>query len=117
MFTIRLNKMRFFAFHGVHMEESLIGTDFEVTIAISFSTNKKITELSDTVNYVEVFEVVKKHFDKPQKLLETVAQNITEEIYKLNKYVSSINITIDKINAPICNFTGSVGVNYLKSFS
>ena len=50
-------------------------------------------------------------------LRETLAQNITEEIYKIDHRITSINITIDKLNAPICNFTGNVGVNYLKSFS
>jgi len=49
-------------------------------------------------------------------LLETLAQNISEEIYKVDERITSFNITIDKLNAPICNFIGTVGVNYSKSF-
>ncbi len=117
MFTIRLNKMIFFAYHGVHEEEAIVGTEFEVSVSISFNEVEKISELHHTINYVAVFEIVKRLFETPQKLLETLAQNITEEIYKINNQIVSINVTIDKLNAPICNFTGNVGVNYLKSYS
>ncbi len=117
MFTIRLNKMTFFAYHGVHEEETVVGTDFEVSVAIAFNAPEKVIALTDTINYVAVYEIVKQYFKIPEKLLETVAQNITEEIYKIDHRITSINITIDKLNAPICNFTGNVGVNYLKSFS
>ena len=117
MFTIRLNKMKFFAYHGVHVEEAIVGTEFEVSVSISFDSSGKIFELNDTINYVAVFEIVKKLFAIPEKLLETLAQNITEEIYKINNQIISINVTIDKLNPPICNFTGTVGVNYFKSYS
>lgn len=117
MFTIRLNKMKLFAYHGVHSEETIVGTDFEVSVAISFAEQKKIVALEDTINYVAVFEIVKKHFEVPTQLLETLAQNISEEIYKVDNRITSINIAIEKLNAPICNFTGTVGINYSKSFS
>ena len=116
MFTIRLNKLKFFAYHGVHSEEAIVGNEFEVSILISFSESKKIVALNDTLNYVEVFNAVKNLFAIPEQLLETLAQKISEEIYKIDNRVSSINITIDKLNAPICNFTGTVGINYSKSY-
>ena len=116
MFTIRLNKLIFFAYHGVHAEETVVGSEFEVSVQITFTENKKIEALTDTLNYVNVYAIIKDHFFKTLPLLETLAQNITEEIYKIDDRISSINITIDKLNAPICNFTGSVGVNYLKSY-
>lgn len=116
MFTIRLNNVKFFAYHGVHEEETIVGTEFEVSLAISFADSKKVVSIGDTINYVSVFEIVKRNFEIPQKLLETLAQNITEEIYKIDERILSINITIDKLNPPICNFTGNVGVNYLKLY-
>ena len=116
MFTIRLNNMIFFAYHGVHEEETIVGTDFKVSVSISFAASKEIIALNDTINYVVVFDIVKRNFEIPQKLLETLAQNITAEIYKINNQITSNNVTIDKLNPPICNFTGNVGVSYLKSY-
>ena len=116
MFTIRLNKMKIFAHHGVHAEETVVGAEFEVSAQITFTENKKIEALADTLNYVNVYTIIKDHFSKPVPLLETLAQNISEEIYKVDERITSINITIDKLNAPMCNFTGSVGVTYSKSY-
>ena len=116
MFTIRLNKMKFFAYHGMHEEETLTGTDFEISVFISFNAPEIIQELNDTINYVSVYKIIKSHFAKPEKLLETLAQNITQEIHKIDNRITSINITIDKKNAPISNFTGTVGVTYSKSY-
>ena len=116
MFTIRLNKMKIFAYHGVHAEETVVGAEFEVSAQITFAENKKIEALADTLNYVNVYAIIKDNFSKTVPLLETLAQNISEEIYKVDERITSINITIDKLNPPICNFIGNVGVNYSKSY-
>ncbi len=117
MFTIRLHKLIFFAYHGVHTEETIVGTKFEVSAQITFAETKKVEILTDTLNYVNVYAIIKNHFSEPVPLLETLAQNISEEIYKVDDRITSINITIDKLNAPIINFIGTVGINYSKSFS
>ncbi len=116
MFSIHLDKMKFFAHHGLHDEEGITGTEFEVQVNISFDA-EKVESLHDTVNYVTVYEIVKQKFLHPARLLETLAQDIVAEIRKTDVRIMSINITIHKINPPICNFTGSVGVSFSKSFS
>jgi 7,8-dihydroneopterin aldolase/epimerase/oxygenase len=115
MFTVHLNKLIFFAHHGVHDEESIIGTDFEVSVSIDFDAPEKVVALKDTINYVSVFEVIKKRFATPGRLLETLAQHIVDDIYAIDNRITTINISIDKINPPISNFIGSVGVTYSKS--
>lgn len=117
MFTIHLKKLSFFAHHGVHDEEGIIGTDFEVSVSIHFNAPEKIVALNDTINYVDVFEIIKKRFAIPERLLETLAQHIVDEIYTMDNRITTINISIDKINAPIANFVGRVGVYYSKSFN
>ena len=116
MFTVHLNKMRFFGHHGWHEEEKITGTGFEVSVSVSFDSPDEIKSLEDTVDYVAVFNIVKNHFIKPTKLLESLACQITEDIHKNDPRISIINITIDKINPPITNFTGTVGVAYSKSY-
>jgi len=117
MFTIHLRDMIFYAYHGVHEEEAIIGNNFKVSVAVSFNEIEKVEQLNDTINYVTVYEIIKDHFVQPEKLLETLAQNITQEIHKIDHRINSINITIDKLNAPISNFIGTVGVTYLKSYT
>jgi 7,8-dihydroneopterin aldolase/epimerase/oxygenase len=72
--------------------------------------------LDDTINYVSVFEIIKNRFAIPERLLETLAQHIVDDIYAIDNRIIKINILIDKINAPIPNFIGTVGVSYSKSF-
>ena len=116
MFTIHLNNLVFYAYHGMHEEETIVGNDFEVSVSVSFNAADKVAELNDTINYVSVYEIIKQHFAQPQKLLETLAQNITQQIHKIDDRITSINITIHKKNAPISNFIGTVGVTYSKSY-
>jgi dihydroneopterin aldolase len=100
----------------VYEEEAIVGTSFEVNLSISFETAGEIRSLKQTINYVEVYDIVKKHFERPRLLLEMLAQEITEDIHKADDRIRSVDIQIQKINPPIANFTGSVGVSYSKSF-
>jgi 7,8-dihydroneopterin aldolase/epimerase/oxygenase len=109
--------MIFFAHHGLHEEETIIGADFEVCIDISFNPLKEIVSINETVNYVEVFQLVQKLFSTPEKLLETLAQKIVGAIYNSNKKIQKINISIEKLNPPIANFTGTVAVSFSKTFN
>jgi 7,8-dihydroneopterin aldolase/epimerase/oxygenase len=117
MFILHLNKILLHAYHGVHEEETTVGNEFEISLSVSFNELQKINVLEDTINYVSVFEIVKVNFGKTQHLLETVAQNIVEAIHEFDKRIVSIDISIYKINAPIINFNGAIGISYSKAFS
>jgi len=116
MFTIHLNKLAFFAHHGLHDEETVTGTGFEIDVAVQFNTEGKITSLHETINYTAVYALIKKHMISPVPLLETLAQNITEDIYLLDNRIRAIDIKINKLHPPIRNFVGNVGVSYSKVF-
>jgi len=116
MFTIHLHNLRFFSFHGVHDEEQVLGNDYEVSADVSFDTAGAITKLHQTINYVKIYEVIKQRMNTPTALLETVAQDLADGIYQIDKRITSISISIKKVHPPIANFTGSVGVSYKKDF-
>ncbi len=98
-------------------EEAIVGTSFEVNLSIEFESEEVIQSLKQTINYVEVYDIVKKHFERPRQLLEMLAQEITRDIKLADPRVTLVNIEIRKLNPPIANFTGSVGITYVKSFS
>lgn len=117
MITIHLNNLLFFSHHGIHDEETIVGTDFEMNVSVSFTESEKILSLSQTVNYISVYDIIKEQMKTPSRLLETVAMQMAENIYKIDNRIKIINITISKLNPPINNFTGNVGVTYTKEFS
>jgi len=116
MFTIHLNKLAFFSHHGLHDEETITGADFEIDVSVAFDAADKITSLHETINYTAVYSLIKKHMKSPVPLLETLAQNITEDIHLLDDRIRKIDIRINKLHPPIRNFVGSVGVSYSKAF-
>jgi dihydroneopterin aldolase len=112
MFVIHLHQLKFYSFHGVHEEETIFGNEYEVNVDVGFTEKKKITALHQTINYVSVYQLIKKEMDKPTPLLETLAQSIAEVINKMDNRITSIVISIKKLNPPITSFTGNVGVTY-----
>jgi len=116
LFTIHLHNLKFYSFHGIHEEEQVLGSEYEVNVDIGINSDEKILHLHQTVNYVSVYDIIKKQMDHPTPLLETLAQQITKQIKEIDTQIKSIVINIKKINPPVIAFTGNVGVTYSASF-
>ena len=116
MYSIHLNNCRFYAFHGMHEEETTVGAPFEVSLKADFDAALPIRHLRETINYVDVFDCVRSHFGQAVPLLETLAQQIVDDVYLLDKRIKKIDISITKLNPPIAGFTGTIGVSYSKTF-
>ena len=82
MSVIRIENMDFYAFHGCFAEEQKIGTHFRVDVALTTDTTKaqKSDDINHTVNYLEVYQVVKREMMIPSHLLEHVADRIGEAV-------------------------------------
>ncbi len=115
--TIHLHNLKFFSYHGIHEEEKILGTEFEVDIEVDINQTERIDSIHQTLNYVEVYEMVKKRMAIATPLLETIAEDLLKEIHQSSTLIKSIAIAIKKINPPIENFVGSVGVSLKKCFS
>ena len=100
---VALEGLEFHAFHGVYPHERDSGNWFEVDIAVEtdFSKGAENDELAGTINYEEIFQVVKDGMEEPSKLLETVAEKIVSSV--LNKFptATQVELKISKINPPI----------------
>lgn len=116
MLTIHLNKLIFHAYHGIYEEEKIIGNDFEVNVAVTFEAKSEIHTIYDTVDYVSLHRIIKKLMNKPTPLIETVVQQMGEEIKLFDKKITSVSISIHKLNPAITNFEGTVGISYTKVF-
>jgi 7,8-dihydroneopterin aldolase/epimerase/oxygenase len=100
---IALEGLEFHAFHGVYPHERESGNWFEVDIAVDtdFSKAAKTDELAGTVDYEAIYRVVKDEMIKPSKLLETVGENIADEVLRQFPKVINVELKISKINPPI----------------
>lgn len=113
-FQLKLSDLRIHGYHGVLEEERICGNEFAVNCTVSFTANK-IKHLNDTINYVDVYSVIKDNFMKPTPLLETLAQHIVKDIFEMDERIKKVYIEIDKLSAPITNFSGRVGISLSSS--
>jgi 7,8-dihydroneopterin aldolase/epimerase/oxygenase len=116
MFTIHLANLKFFARHGVHNEERVLGGAYEINATVTFKENKRITDLQQTVNYAIIYDIIRQRMQKPAALLETVVQDLADSIYTLDNRIASIDINLKKMHPPIEAFEGSISVSYKKDF-
>jgi dihydroneopterin aldolase len=67
-----LEGLEFHAYHGVYPHERSSGNKFEVDVVIDteFSDSAFRDELTGTINYEDVYAIVKDVMDRPAKLLE-----------------------------------------------
>lgn len=100
---ISLTDIEFHARHGVLEQERQVGGSYVVDITLTIP-NEKSTEtdaLEDTVNYAEVYEVIKQEMDIPSKLIEHVAGRIARRIKAEFTLVSKVTIKLTKKHPPI----------------
>lgn len=103
MGTIRLNKIKLYAFHGCLEEEARIGADYEVEIIMDtdFSAAASSDDLTDTIDYVVIFQLVKEEMAIRSKLLEHVAQRIVQAILKRYQQIDKLRVIVAKLNPPM----------------
>ncbi len=116
MFTINLHNLNFFAHHGVHEEERILGNNFIVNVSLTFNEEEHITSLNQTINYASVYGIIQKRMNIPTALLETLAQELVSAIHVFDNRISSIKVSIEKKDPPISNMQGSVSVSLSKDF-
>ncbi|MEO9210198.1 MAG: dihydroneopterin aldolase [Ginsengibacter sp.] len=117
MITIRLEQLRFNAYHGIHEEEKILGNTYIVDCLLTFPEFEKVIQsIDETINYVKVYDIIKKRMAIPTSLLETVIMEIGIEIENHFPQLKSIQLSIKKLHPPIKGMEGTVGVNWEKLF-
>jgi dihydroneopterin aldolase len=103
MGKILLEGMEFFAYHGHYKEEQIIGTKFIVDLEIVFETipAEYSDHLADTINYQDVYQVVKTEMEINAHLLESVARRILDAVMQSFPQIKSLQVKISKVNPPL----------------
>lgn len=100
---IELNQMRFWAHHGCLESEKKKGNLFLVDFRGEIDVRKaaESDSLEDTVNYAEIYDVVKKEMETPSDLLEHVAGRIVKAIAGKYPEFSSFSVRVSKQKPPV----------------
>ena len=100
---IEVKEARFYAFHGVIPQEQKVGGEFLVDLKVGYLIEAAMQsdEVADTLNYAELYELVKEEMAIPSRLLEYVAGRIVKSINERFPKVSSIELKITKKNPPM----------------
>jgi 7,8-dihydroneopterin aldolase/epimerase/oxygenase len=114
MITIHLDKLSFYSFHGIYPEEKLLGNNYEVNITLKLDTGDRIETMEDTLDYSLVYELVRKKMNTPCPLLETLALEMANDIFRLDERIKSLIVNIRKKNPPLNSREGEVGVTCYK---
>jgi dihydroneopterin aldolase len=117
LITIELKQLRFLAYHGLYKEERKSGNEFEINLAVSYKPlSGTITGIADTVNYADLFALLKTEMQKPRHLLETLVMEVAEVIHVSFPQIKRIEISMTKLHVPVLKFTGTAGVRFVKEY-
>ena len=92
--------MEFFAYHGCYREEQLVGTKFivDLYIEVDLSKSEKSDNLSDTINYQDVYYLIKKEMEIKSYLLEHIGRRILNSVKKHFPEIIKVKIKVSKMN-------------------
>tara|TARA_B100001093_G_scaffold244578_1_gene234190 strand:+ start:1491 stop:1841 length:351 start_codon:yes stop_codon:yes gene_type:complete len=112
MNCIQVYGIRSYAFHGCLKEETKIGGNFitNIDVEYNFKLAANNDDLSKTVDYVAIKDIVEFEMKKTSKLIETVAYRIISSIKVKFPLTKKCKVEIQKINPPIDGDVSHVAV-------
>lgn len=109
---IFLRDVRLRAFHGVDPQETAVGGDFVVNLRVGYDFSRAMAtdDVSDTLSYADLYDIVKREMGVPSKLLEHVAGRIAAAVVEYCPAIRSVDLTVTKVNPPMGADCGGAGV-------
>ncbi|MEY4572519.1 MAG: dihydroneopterin aldolase [Bacteroidota bacterium] len=109
---IEVSGIKLYCFHGCLEEESRIGGHYRVNIKLEtdFTLAAQNDDLSQTIDYVTVNEIVESEMQIPAKLIEHVGQRIYLRIKSTFSSCLKLEVEIVKLSPPINGDVDSVAI-------
>ncbi|MES2396666.1 MAG: dihydroneopterin aldolase [Bacteroidota bacterium] len=103
MHKIVVEGIKVYAYHGCLKEESLIGCHYivDVSMETDFAEAALTDDLNKTIDYVIVYDIVKKQMAIRSNLIEQVGQRIVNEIKKEFSALKRLEVKVSKLNPPM----------------
>ncbi|SDP68069.1 dihydroneopterin aldolase [Selenomonas ruminantium] len=118
MDKIKLTGLNFYGYHGVLPAERQMGQEFSVDVSMYLDLQEagQSDKLEATVNYAEVYAVVKKVVEgQPRKLIESVGEEIAQNILRDFLPVQRVRVTVHKPHAPLPGVFMDASISVVRS--
>lgn len=99
--TVALNDVKCFALHGYYPEEQLTGTEFLVSVEVTFVPSGDTEDLQRTVNYEVINTIIQEEMKSTKKLLESVVRLILDRVISTYPFVQTAVAGIKKMHPPM----------------
>ena len=109
---IELEKMRFYAYHGVMPQETKVGNDFVVDLILTAPLEQAVKS-----DELAVYAVVKEQMDIPSKLIEHVAGRILYALKERFPQLAAVELKLSKLNPPFGGDVHSASIILGETFS
>ena len=101
--TIKVKGIKQYCYHGCLPEEEKIGGWYETDVEAEADMDGavKTDELSGTVDYAAINEIVRNEMSIRSKLVEHVAGRIASVLLIQIPAIHSVTVTVSKLNPPV----------------
>ena len=99
--TVALNDVKCFALHGFYREEQLTGTEFLVSVEVTFTHTGDTEDLQKTVNYEVLNTIILEEMRNTKKMLESVVKLILDRTISSFPFVLTAVAGIKKMHPPM----------------
>lgn len=113
MDKILLNNLGFYGYHGVLKEEGVLGQKFFIDMELFLDTKEagNTDNMNKSVSYAEVYEVVKNIAENKRfNLIESLAENISNEVLGRFDLIKEVMVRVKKPEAPVNGIYDYFGV-------
>ncbi len=118
MTSIELKDIRLHGAHGIYHGESKTGNIYQVDLCVKYEERTAtFNTIDDTISYVELYDILRQRMQFPTPLLEKLCFDIIHQVKQQYPFIAEVMISIYKLQAPIENFEGKVGVSLHKIFN
>jgi dihydroneopterin aldolase len=103
MHKILVEGIKIYAYHGCLKEEEKIGSEYivDVTMETDFAEAAQTDDLSKTIDYVIVYQIVKEQMAIRSNLIEQVGQRIINELKNEFITLKKVEVKVIKLNPPM----------------
>ncbi|MCS6818547.1 MAG: dihydroneopterin aldolase [Chitinophagales bacterium] len=103
MNIIAIEGMQFYAHHGYHKEEQILGGKYTVDIYITADLTEAAQndDLQKTINYEKVYAITRGEMEKHSKLVEHVCQRIASAVKNNFPQIEKLRVRVSKFQPPL----------------